>query len=302
MRSLIVLVVLCFVMVAGLAPAASAGERDGMIVSVDWLAKHLKDPNLVLLHVGAKEGYDAAHIPGARYIATSDVSLPRKEGALVLELPPADALKEAFERLGVSDDSRIVVYFGDDWVTPTARIFFTLDYIGLGDRTSMLDGGMREWRAHDHPVTADVPEVKRGHLTPKPRPDLVVDAAWVKAHLNQPGVAIVDARDSEFYTGASSGNGMRAGHIPSAKSIPFSTLVVDPQLTFVDAKTMRQRFAEAGVAPNAKVVPYCHIGQQASLVYFAARYLGYDVHLYDGSFQDWSRHEEFPVESASADH
>src|SRR5262245_21823643 len=111
------LLVLVLVLVLA-APAHLAGrERDSMIVSVAWLASHLRDPNVVLLHVGAKEGYDAAHIPGARFVTTTDLSLPRSEGALALELPPVETLKTAFERLGVSDGSHVVVYFGDDWVS-----------------------------------------------------------------------------------------------------------------------------------------------------------------------------------------
>jgi thiosulfate/3-mercaptopyruvate sulfurtransferase len=296
-RSIAVVLVL---LVVGAPTVLAGGDRDSMIVSVAWLASHLKDPNLVLLHVGTREGYDAAHIPGARYVTTADLSLPRTEGALVLELPPVETLKAAFEKLGVSDSSRVVVYFGDDWVSPTARVYFTLDYLGFGDRASILDGGLREWRAGNHPVTAEVPAVTPGHLTPKPRSDLVVDAAWVKASLKTPKVAIVDARNEEYYDGATAGEGMRAGHIPGAKSLPFEKLVVEPQLTFVGASAMRELFRAAGLAPGDTVVPYCHIGQQASLVYFAARYLGYDVRLYDGSFQDWSRRADFPVVSNGA--
>jgi thiosulfate/3-mercaptopyruvate sulfurtransferase len=295
MRLRTMLVVLCCAFAATPTPACAAGERDSMIVSVSWLASRLKDPNLVLLHVGARDGYDAAHIPGARYVSTADLSLPRVEGALVLELPPVETLKAAFENLGVSDDSRVVVYFGDDWVTPTTRVYFTLDYLGLGDRSSILDGGMRAWKAANQPVTAEVPAVTKGRLTPKPRPELVVDAAWVKANLNQPKVAIVDARDRKFYDGVEAGMSVRAGHIPGAKNLPFGTLVVEPNLTFVDANAMRKLFEGADAASGDTVVPYCHIGQQASLAYFAARYLGYDVRLYDGSFQDWGKRSELPI-------
>ena len=116
MKARTMLAVLCCALLATPTPACAAGERDSMIVSASWLASHLKDPNLVLLHVGAKEGYDAGHIPGARFVSTADVSLPRAEGALALELPPVETLKAAFEGLGVSDGSRVVVYFGDETV------------------------------------------------------------------------------------------------------------------------------------------------------------------------------------------
>ena len=276
---------------------ARAGNRESMIVSAEWLASHLKDRNLVVLHVGPREGYDAAHIPGARHVATADLSLPRAEGALILELPPIDVLDAALEKLGISDDSRIVLYFGEDWVSPTTRIYFILDSIGAGDRTSVLNGGMRSWKAAGHPVTAEVPVVKPGRFTPKPRRDLVVDAAWVKANAGKPKVALIDARNTEYYDGTASGDEMRAGHIPGATSLPFESLVVEPALTFVERAAMQKLLADAGAARRDTVVPYCHIGQQATVVYFAARYLGYDVRLYDGSFQDWSRRAELPVET-----
>ena len=280
---------------APITHVAAAGERESMIISASWLSSHLADADLVLLHVGTPDGYAAAHIPGARHISTADISTPRAEGALILELPPAEKLVAAFEKLGVSNSSRVVIYWGEDWVSPTTRVYFTLDYLGLGDRTSVLNGGMKAWVAAGNRVTTELPTVKPGSIKPKARPELIVDADWVKSRLNQTKVAIVDARDGEFYDGTKPGNNMRPGHIPSAKSLPFSTLVVDPQLTFVDGNGMRALLQKAGAEKGDTVVPYCHIGQQATVVYFAARYLGYDVRLYDGSFQDWSKRADLPV-------
>src|SRR5687767_1955304 len=96
--------------------------RGSMIVSTEWLAQHLEDDSLVLFQVGEKNEYVAGHIPGAQFISLADISMPRGEG-LALELPPAAQLKTTFEKLGVSDKSRIVIYFSKDWVTPTARVF-----------------------------------------------------------------------------------------------------------------------------------------------------------------------------------
>ena len=135
--------------------------RDSMIVSTEWLAKHLNDDSLVLLQVGDKKEYDEAHIAGAQFIQISDISTPRGQG-LILELPGVDQLKPTFDRFGVTDKSRIVIYFSKDWVTPTARVYFTLDYLGLGDRTAILDGGLPAWRAEGKPVTAEVRAPKPG--------------------------------------------------------------------------------------------------------------------------------------------
>jgi len=274
---------------------SEAGVRESMIVSADWLARHLNDDGLVLLQVGDKKEYDAAHIPGAQFIQTSDISTPRGQG-LILELPPVDQLKATFEKFGVTDKSRIVVYFGKDWVTPTARVYFTLDYLGLGNSTSILDGGLPAWQAAHQAVTAELRAPKAGSFTPRPKANLVVDAAWVNANLSKPGVAILDARASKFYTGEDAGQMPRGGHIPRAKSIPFSTLVEDPTNKFKSAEALRALFDAAGVKTKDAVATYCHIGQQARLLYFVARYLGYDAHLYDGSFQDWSNRSELPVE------
>jgi thiosulfate/3-mercaptopyruvate sulfurtransferase len=287
------------VVVLALQTCAQVNVRDSMIVSTDWLAKHLQDDSLVLFQVGDKSEYEAAHIPGAQFIQTADISTPRGSG-LVLELPPVDQVKTVFEKLGVTDRSRIVIYFGKDWITPTARVYFTLDYLGLGDRTSILDGGLPAWRAAGQPVTAEVKAVKPGSFTAHPNTKLVVDAAWVSANLNSPGVAILDARAAKFYTGEDAGQMPRAGHIPHSKSIPFSTLVEDSTNKFKSPAALRALFSSAGVKQGDSVTTYCHIGQQASLLYFVARYLGYDAHLYDGSFEDWSKRKELPVEKSEA--
>ena len=137
---LAVFALLAFASFAAAQPAASK-INSSMIVSTEWLSKHLNDNSLVLLQVGDKSEYDGAHIPGAQFIQLADISTPRGQG-LILELPPVDQLKATFEKLGVTDESRIVIYFGKDWVTPTSRVYFTLDYLGFGDRTSVLDGGL----------------------------------------------------------------------------------------------------------------------------------------------------------------
>ena len=280
-----------------LAQAQNPKLNDSLIVTTDWLAKHLNDDSLVLLQVGEKDEYMSSHIPRAQFIQLADISTPRGQG-LTLELPPVDQLKATFEKLGVSDNSRIVIYFGKDWVTPTSRVFMTLDYLGFGDRTSILDGGLPMWRAEGKPVTGDLVEPKKGSLTPHLNSRLIVDAAWVKNNLDKPEVRILDARAPQFYTGAEQGRMPRGGHIPHAKNIPFSSLVEDSNNKFKSANALRDLFNAADVKPNSSVATYCHIGQQASLLYFVARYLGYDAHVYDGSFEDWSQRTELPVEKS----
>ena len=278
--------------------------RSKILVSTDWLAKHLNDRNLVLLHVGEKAEYDKEHLPGARFVRLDDVadSDHEKSGALMLQMPSSEKLRERLAGLGISDDSRIIVYYGNDWVTPSTRVIFTLDYAGLGNQSSLLDGGMQQWKRENRALTSSAPAAAKGSLSALRIRPIVVDAQWVRSSIGKPGISIVDGRSASFYDGVQQGQGMngdkqRAGHIASAKSIPF-TEISNERLLIKSAAELAQVFAKAGVKPGDTIVGYCHIGQQATGMLFAARSLGYKVLLYDGSFEDWSARRDYPVETA----
>jgi thiosulfate/3-mercaptopyruvate sulfurtransferase len=271
-----------------------------VVVSTDWLAKHLNDPNLVLLHVGNRKEYDAGHIPGARYVTLDDVSVSSHDhdNGLMLEMPTPDSLRARLEALGISKDSRVIVYYVNDWVSPATRVIFTLDYAGLGAGSALLDGGMQAWKGEGRALSTAAPKQSRGQLAALNVKPIVVDASWVKSRLGSPNFHLIDGRAAAFYDGVEMG-GSRKGHVAGAKSLPY-TEIADDKLRLRSADELRALFARAGVSPGDTVVAYCHIGQQATAVLFAARSLGHPVLLYDGSYQDWSRRADLPVEDPRA--
>jgi thiosulfate/3-mercaptopyruvate sulfurtransferase len=282
------------------APACgSHGDRSTMVVSTGWLSEHLQDRSLVILAVGSEPDFTAGHIPGAVALDYRSIQFPTGPSQpLNLQLPPVADLETVFSTLGVSNDSRIVLYMSKDMITQTARVWLTLDAIGLGAQTSILDGGLPAWQREGRAIATEIRHPAPAKLKACAAADVIVDVDYVNAHRDGAGVRVVDARLPQYFSGETPGRNQRPGHIPGAVSIPYSTLV-DEQGKLKPAAELERSFAGAGVRSGERVVSYCHIGQQASLVYFVARYLGYDARLYDGSFEDWSRHTDLPVEKST---
>jgi thiosulfate/3-mercaptopyruvate sulfurtransferase len=292
------LIVSAVAAVAFMAATVQAQDASPLLVDVEWLSQHLSDRGLVVLHVGDKAEYDAAHIQGARFITEEDVAAPHDMSNpkdMMLELPALEVLRTKVASFGISDDSRIVVYFGKNGAVQSAtRIIFTLEYLGLGARTSLLNGGLPAWQGAGKAVTAAVPPAATGKLTARPATPIVVDSAFVTSVRQRPAHVLVDARAAVFYTGIQPTMAGKAGHIPGAVSIPF-TEITDTERR-IDRARVEALFRKAGVKPGDTVVAYCHVGQQATAVIFAARLLGHRTVLYDGAFQDWAVNERGPVE------
>jgi thiosulfate/3-mercaptopyruvate sulfurtransferase len=283
------------VMLCGPAAAQSPAS---LLVDVDWLSQHLSDRNLVVLHVGSRAEYDTGHIAGARLISEDDVSKPHDmaRGELMLEMPAVADIRATLASLGISDSSRIVVYLGRDrdlGFQSATRIVLTLDYMGLGDQTSVLNGGLASWLRSGKTVTKDVPPVTPGTLSARATKPVIVDAEFVKSVGSRANHTLIDARAPVFYRGIEP-TFSKSGHIPGAINIPFTDVVDGEQK--VDRARLEGLFARAGVKPTDTVVAYCHVGQQATAVIFAARLLGHPVLLYDGAFQDWASANRGPVE------
>jgi thiosulfate/3-mercaptopyruvate sulfurtransferase len=289
-----VLALLALPAAAAAAAQDHCGAREpapGLLVSVDWLLQHRKDPDLVILHAErTRAAFDSAHVAGARFIAPSEYTVTR--GPVLYELPPAPRLDSLFESLGIGDAGRIVLY-GD--VLPVTRLFFTLDYLGLGERVSLLDGGVADWRAAGGAVTAlPTPPAERTMLTIHPQPELLVDADWIHSHLRDSAVTLLDVRSPEEFDGTKAEEAVaRPGHIPGARNLDWTTTVNGAR--FRGKAELQELLTRAGAAPGATLVTYCRVGSRASAVYFVARLLGYPVKLYDGSMNEWAGRADLPV-------
>jgi thiosulfate/3-mercaptopyruvate sulfurtransferase len=280
---------------AGIATAAdAAAPRDDLLVTPAWLASHQADKDLVILHVGTDAGYQAGHIPGARLVK-DNLSVNTPEG-LTMEVPAADMLRQKMEALGISDNSRIVVYNEGSEFQRGTRVMFSLDAAGFGDRSMLLDGGLADWKKEGHALATDAAQIAPGHLSPLKMRPIVVDANFVQSHMKAPDYDLIDAREAMFYGGLVAkldGD----GHIPGAKSLPY-TNVMNSDGKLKSSDELRQMFTHAGYKPGDHVIAYCQVGGQSSAVMFAGRTLGLDMQLYDGSFQDWSK-RHLPIETSN---
>jgi len=269
-------------------------QSHDLILSPEWLRANLTRDDIVIIHVSSlKREYQRAHIPGARYLWAPALHPSNPEGSI--ELPTPDAATVVFRALGLTSRSHVVLYGVADNLTPVTRAFLALEYYLPELRVSMLNGGLDAWKRAGYDVTSLEPapfSVSRVTVTSKP--GLIVSGDWLRARLNDPTIAIVDARARTFYEGKGGGR-PRPGRIPGAHSVPF-TDVVDSTNALKSADTLRALFLAAGGKPGESIVTYCHVGLQASLVHLAARVAGFRSRLYDLSFEEWSWREDLPVE------
>ncbi len=281
-----------------LTSISSALAQTSPLVSVDWLKANLDRDDLVLLHVGPKDAYTEKHIPGAYLVERADYTFSSEDMSQMYDLPSVAELESFLESKGVDDDDTIILYVGTDWVSPTTRLYFTLDYLGLSNKTFLLDGGLALWENEGGKTTSEIPASTQGSFTPKPNPDLVVPITYVKEHLGKNSLNIVDARSSGYYEGVQEASKVK-GHIPGAKTIPFTSIVNDgPNGSYIlkSKEELQDIFDEQGLKKDTPIVLYCHIGQQATLVYFATKILGYNAKLFDGSMHEWASDSSNPLE------
>lgn len=272
-------------------------EAHKMLVSTEWLAANLNDSTIVLLHYGMKSAFKKEHIPGARYVDIWNF-LTENEQGIRNELPEKPALEEKLRSLGINNNSRIVICYEDVNAIPrAARLFFTLDYAGLLDRLSILQGGLKAWKDENRPLTNQIANIEPGDVRIIINEDVRANKEDVLTGLQQGNTTIIDARAPERFFGSEEDqNSSRKGHISGAINFPYYDLTRDDlPFLFKEDEEIRKLLTDRNIQKDDKLIVYCGTGIWASSLYFMARQLGYDVQMYDASFQEWGNDSNLPV-------
>jgi len=266
-----------------------------ILVSPSWLQQHYKDNDIVILQTNfLRLDFEKEHIPGARFLWPDGLAAHSPEGNF--NAPPIDVANRVLQSLGINKESHIVLVFTRSDITVTARMFLTLEHLGLYGQVSLLDGGLEAWKYFGFDVIAGAsPVVNKGNFTAKYM-QLLVDKNYVQNALLKKDKLVVDARLKRFYDGDPTGN-PRDGHITGALNLPFPDLI-DSFTCIKPVAELQVYFDKVNKDKNKEMIGYCFIGQTASVVYLAGRILGYPIRIYDGSLQEWSRLVDLPMEKS----
>ena len=272
------------------------------LVSTDWLAAHLKDPDLRVLDASwylpdqgrdAKADYAAAHIPGARFFDIDEISDQRS--ALPHMAPPVEKFMSRMRAMGVGDGHQVVVYDGAGLFS-AARVWWTFRLMGKMD-VAVLDGGLPKWRAEGRELEDTPPVVRDRHMTVSRQNQLVKDVTQVAHAAKLAQAEIIDARAAARFKGevAEPRPGLRAGHIPGSKNVPYATLL-NADGTLKPPAELKAVFEAAGVDLGRPAITSCGSGVTAAILSLALERIGHRTHaLYDGSWSEWGAYEDLAV-------
>jgi thiosulfate/3-mercaptopyruvate sulfurtransferase len=272
------------------------------VVSAEWLAKHLGDPDLRVLdgtwHMpqlerDARAEFAEAHVPGAVFfdidqIADRSTSLPHM-------LPTPEAFADAVGGLGIGSGDRVVVY-DVRGVISAARVWWTFRVFGH-DRVAVLDGGLRAWKAEGRPLESGAPAPPRRQFRATLRPELVRDLDAIRGNLATRAEQVLDARSRGRFQGTEPEPraGLRGGHIPGSLNVPYESLY-RPDGTLKPPDALRSAFVGAGVDLAKPVTTTCGSGVTASVLALGLHLVGHQqVAVYDGSWTEWASHTDTPV-------
>ncbi|MFD1253577.1 Putative thiosulfate sulfurtransferase [Devosia equisanguinis] len=282
-------------------PAVALGE-DGALVTADWLAENLTNPDVRVFEVSVDTGvYERGHIPGAVNLAwhTDLVDTVRRD------IVSSQGLEAILQAAGVTEDTTVVLY-GDNNNWFAAWGAWVFDIHGIHD-VKLLDGGRKLWEAEGLPLDTATPEYAASSI------DLPDDAAPLRARLvdvlevveGGADVSLVDIRGPKEYSGeifAPEGVqelSVRAGHIPGAVNFPWGG-AVNEDGTFKSADELKAAFAAIGIDGTKPIITYCRIGERSSHTWFVlSRILGYEVRNYDGSWTEYGNAVGVPIDNPS---